>query len=45
MDWNIIVPVITFILGLLGKIFYDIWHDNYIEKKRRQKDALIKLGR
>jgi len=42
MNWNTIIPVITFILGLLGKIFYDLWHDNYVEKKRLRKESLKK---
>jgi hypothetical protein len=42
MNWSTLIPVFTFILGLLGKIFYDMWHDNYIENKQRQKDALKK---
>lgn len=40
MEWSAIIPVFTFILGLLGKIFYDMWHDNYIEKKRLRKEIL-----
>lgn len=42
IEWVAIIPVFTFILGLLGKVFYDMWHDNYIENKNRQKDALKK---
>ena len=42
MEWSTIIPVFTFILGLLGKIFYDMWHDNYIEKKRVCKESLQK---
>ena len=34
-----IIPVITFILGLLGKVLYDLWHDNYIESKKRRENA------
>jgi hypothetical protein len=35
----IIIPVITFIIGLLVKPIYDFWQNNYIKKKQRQDDA------
>lgn len=40
MEWSAFIPLFAFILGLLGKVFYDMWHDNYVEVKQRQKDAL-----
>ncbi len=40
MDLNTIIPVITFAAGLLGKPVYDLWRDNYVEKRQRRKDAL-----
>lgn len=38
---NTLIPVFTFILGLLGKLVYDFWHDNYVERKKRREKSLF----
>ena len=35
-----LVAIISFVLGLSGKIIYDFWHDNHIEKKEQRKEAM-----
>jgi hypothetical protein len=35
-----IVALVSFALGLSGKIIYDFWHDNHVDKTQRQKEAL-----
>jgi uncharacterized membrane-anchored protein YhcB (DUF1043 family) len=35
-----VVAVISLIIGFFGKVGYDLWHDNYVEKKQKRKEAL-----
>ena len=40
MDWSTLTPVFTFILGLLSKILYDLWHEKRQEKNKQQIQGL-----
>jgi hypothetical protein len=40
MDWYSLIPVVTFVLGLLVKVVYDVWRDRYLEKRGSQTKGL-----